>query len=154
MKTLTKFVLPILGCMFVGYISSLFQIESLQDWYPFLNKPTLTPPNYVFPIAWTLLYIIMGLSIGFILKDKDKTTHKLTILFGIQLGFNFTWSILFFYFQSPLAGLINIILLDITVLLYIIKAFKKHTASALLFIPYLVWLLFATYLNGYILIYN
>jgi tryptophan-rich sensory protein len=68
--------------------------------------------------------------------------------------FNFTWSIGFFYFQNPLIGFLNIILLDIFVINYTLKSYPVNKVSSLLFIPYLIWLLFATYLNGYILMYN
>lgn len=147
-------LLPILICFAVGFTASHFQSDSILNWYPYLNKPSLIPPNYVFPIAWSILYVFMGVSIGLILNLKNKQNKKLLYLFAVQLILNFTWSISFFYLQNPLIGFINIILLDVTVLLYILKSYSIHKISSVLFIFYFLWLSFATYLNGYILIHN
>lgn len=146
---------PIVVCFLVGYTASLFQDESIRTWYPTLIKSSLTPPNYVFPIAWSIIYLLMGISIGIILnKPQSKKRTSLIRIFILQLFLNFTWSIAFFYFQSPLLGLINIILLYLVVLWYMVSSVKYNYISALLFIPYLLWLTLATYLNIYIFIFN
>ena len=75
-------------------------------------------------------------------------------LFGFQLLFNFTWCIFFFYFRSPLLGFANILVLDVLVIYYMIESYPVRKSSAYLFVPYLLWLILATYLNGYILMYN
>ena len=75
-------------------------------------------------------------------------------LWGVQQLFNFTWSILFFTLRNPLAGFINILLLDILVLWYIIRAWKVDRTASVLFWPYMAWISFASYLNGYILFVN
>ena len=75
-------------------------------------------------------------------------------LFGFQLLFNFTWSIFFFYLRSPLLGFANILVLDVLVVYYMIESYPVKKSSAYLFVPYLLWLILATYLNGYILMYN
>ncbi|SHF69078.1 TspO/MBR family protein [Dysgonomonas macrotermitis] len=154
MKKILNIVLPVLACFIVGFTASNFQTEAIANWYPALNKSPLTPPNIAFPIAWSILYLLMGISIGLVLNSRNWRKRSLITLFIIQLVFNFTWSISFFYFQNPLLGLINILLLDVLVLYYIIRAYKLVKASAWLFIPYLIWILFATYLNGYIFINN
>lgn len=140
--------------MLVGYISSRFQVESIANWYPTLQKPPLTPPNIIFPIAWSILYVSMGVSIGLVLSTKHSNKYRLIVLFILQLVCNFLWSILFFYFKQPLWGLIDIVILDILVLLYITNGLANNKVSAWLCIPYLLWLLFATYLNTYIYLYN
>ena len=71
-----------------------------------------------------------------------------------QLLFNFTWSIFFFYLRSPLLGFANILVLDVLVVYYMIESYPVKKSSAYLFVPYLLWLILATYLNGYILMYN
>lgn len=154
MKKVVIIVIAALICVSVGWISSLFQTEALSYWYPTLNKPSLTPPNIVFPIAWTTLYILMGISIGLIITSNVPVKKFLVSLFVIQLLFNFLWSIGFFYLQNPLLGLIIIVILDILVTYYIIKTYPVSKISSALFVPYLVWILFATYLNAYIFIYN
>lgn len=154
MKKVAAILIPILLCFLVGFIASYFQANAIRNWYPYLNKPTLTPPNSVFPIAWSIIYLCMGISAGLIILSGKKERNSLIVLFGIQLFFNFAWSILFFYFRSPLSGLIDIVIVDVLVIAYTIKSYPVKKASALLFLPYLLWILFATYLNTYILLNN
>ena len=152
MKRFAFYLLPILLCFAVGLSASYFQSDSISEWYPLLNKPALTPPNGAFPIAWSIIYICMGLSLGRLIeRGADKT---LSVLWGIQLVVNFLWSLLFFAFRNPFLGLIDILLLDILVWIYISRAYRKEKAAALLFVPYFLWLLLATYLNGYVYLYN
>lgn len=154
MKKCLNILLPILICFLVGFTASYFQSDSIQSWYPHLNKSSLTPPNYIFPIAWSIIYICMGTSIGLILNSDSLEKKRLILYFGIQLFFNFTWSLSFFYLQNPLLGFLNIILLDLVVLYYAFKSFPVQRVSAILFIPYILWLILATYLNAYVLLNN
>ena len=154
MKKFLSILIPVLICFAVGLTASYFQSDAIHNWYPYLQKPTLTPPNIVFPIAWSIIYLCMGISIGLILISGTREKNVLTGLFIVQLFLNFCWSILFFYFRNPLWGFVDILLLDLVVTSYAIKSYPVKKASSLLFIPYLLWIYFATYLNGYILIYN
>ncbi|MGL5273645.1 MAG: TspO/MBR family protein [Phocaeicola sp.] len=146
--------IPVLLCLLVGVIGSRVQSEAIEEWYPTLRKSYLTPPSYIFPIAWTILYICMGFSIGLIGYHRKWRIHWLMTLFSFQLFLNFVWSFLFFYLQSPIWGLIDILLLDLSVCIYIMFAFSRYRTSALLFVPYAAWLFLATYLNFYIWYYN
>lgn len=154
MKKVVIIVIAALICVAVGWVSSLFQTEALTYWYPTLDKPALTPPDIVFPIAWTTLYILMGISIGLIIANNTLGKNFLVSLFAVQLLFNFLWSIGFFYLQNPLLGLMVIIILDMLVAYYILRTYPVNKVSSLLFVPYLVWILFATYLNAFIFAYN
>jgi len=154
MRKILNIVIPVIVCILVGIISSQFQSDSIQEWYPYLNKPSLTPPNIVFPIAWVILYILMGISVGLILNSNVSGRKNIISLFVLQLAMNFNWSLSFFYLRNPLFGLVNIIVLDILVLIYIIKTYRVLKISSYLFIPYLLWIIFATYLNAYIFYYN
>lgn len=154
MRKVLNIIIPIVICFIVGFTASYFQSDSISSWYPTLIKPPLTPPNIMFPIAWTIIYLLMGLSIGLVLNTNNKGKKTSIVLFAVQLFFNFTWSIVFFYKQNPLIGFLNIVILDVLVINYIIKSRQINRVSSWLFIPYLLWLLFATYLNGYILFYN
>ncbi|WP_288208173.1 TspO/MBR family protein [uncultured Parabacteroides sp.] len=154
MRKVLSIIIPILICFFVGLTASYFQADAIKNWYPTLVKPALTPPNIVFPIAWSIIYICMGISIGLIINSATEQKRFFVKAFIMQLFFNFTWSIGFFYFQNPLIGFINILLLDIFVINYTLKSYPENKASSILFIPYVAWLLFATYLNGYILMFN
>ena len=117
MKKIAAYLIPVLACFAVGISASFFQASSIAEWYPTLTKPTLTPPNIVFPIAWSVLYLCMGLSLGrLIVRRQHKGIIRLWVL---QLIANFLWSILFFTLRNPLAGFIDIVLLNILVGLYI-----------------------------------
>lgn len=71
MKKALSFIIPVAVCFLVGFTASQFQADAIANWYPYLNKPSLTPPNIVFPIAWNILYLCMGISVGFIINSKD-----------------------------------------------------------------------------------
>lgn len=133
-------VLPLLVGGIVGFIISKF----IQ--YDNLNKPFLSPPQLAFPIIWTILYILMGISFG-ILSEKNLLDSESKFLYYFQLLINALWSIFFFVFEWRLFAFIWIILLDIVVILMTINFYKKNKLAGLLQIPYIIWILFATYLN-------
>lgn len=97
MKRFAFYFLPILLCFAVGLSASYFQSNSISEWYPLLNKPVLTPPNGAFPIAWSIIYICMGLSLGRLIeRGADKT---LSVLWGIQLVVNFYGAYYFLHLE-------------------------------------------------------
>lgn len=154
MKRIGYILAAIAICFGVGYTARIFQADSLATWYLTLDKSSLTPPNVVFPIAWGIIYLCSGLSIGLVWNKRETLDVGLGWIFMLQLVFNFAWSILFFYLQDPLSGLIDIALLDLTVIFYTLTCYRINKFAALLFAPYLVWLALATYLNLYIVINN
>lgn len=154
MKKIPTIITAILICFLVGLIASRFQEDAIENWYPYLIKPELTPPNWLFPVAWSILYICMGTSIGLILNKPDSRRGFLVSLFVIQLLFNFSWSITFFYMQNPLLGFINIVILEVLIIIYMMKSYPVNKTASYLFIPYALWVGFATYLNLYILLHN
>lgn len=154
MRKTILLLIPILICFLIGLTASYFQSDAIETWYPYLNKPSLTPPNLAFPIAWSIIYLCMGISIGLILIANTAKKIELVTLFCIQLILNFAWSILFFYFQNPFLGLVDILLLDICVTIFAVKSYPVRKVSSILFWPYIAWIFFATYLNGYIFLYN
>ena len=120
---------------------------STDSWYLLLNKSELNPPSYVFGIVWPILYILMMVSA--FLAHK-----KIFSIFIIQLFFNASWSWLFFRFQMPLIALLDIYLL-IAINIYILNLrYKENKVAFFLFIPYVVWISFASYLNLFIVINN
>lgn len=137
-------LLPIILGSIVG-----FSISNYID-YTELVKPPLAPPKILFPIMWSIIYILMGIS--YYLYRK-KTDEKNT-LYYVQLIVNLLWSIIFFVFKLRLLAIFWIVLLDILVYLLIIKFKKVNKLSAYLNIPYLLWCLFATYLTIGIYILN
>ena len=142
MNKIIPVLVAVIICFSVGVMASYFQVDAIQTWYPFLNKPSLTPPNFIFPIVWSILYFCMGISIGLIWNTKHRKRKILRWLFSFQLLLN------------PFLGFIDILLLDIFVIYYMMKSYSIKKMSSLLFIPYILWLLLATYLNGYIMLYN
>lgn len=155
MKRTFLIIISVLSCICVGLLASKFQVEALQTWYSSLNKSELSPSESVFTIIWFMLYVCMGLSIGCIVCRKNPKELLFINLFSIQMVLNFLWSVSFFYLQNPLLSFINIILLDIVVIIYLFTAYNKaNKFSFAMFIPYSLWLLFETYLNLYICLYN
>lgn len=154
MKKTIYIAIAIIICFCTGFIGASFQKEAILEWYPSLNKSPLNPPNYTFGIVWSILYVMMGTSIGLIAASKDKSKNYLILLFIAQLLLNAIWSILFFYLRNPLFGMIDIVLLDLFIIIFAITAYRNHKLSSLLFIPYIIWVTFASYLNLYILLNN
>lgn len=154
MKKAWAYILPTLLCFVLGGLVGWWQSDSIREWYPFLIKPALTPPDAAFPVAWSIIYLCMGVSAGLLLTSAAPSRRKVMTLWFVQLGFNVLWSILFFVCRSPLLGMLDIALLDILVIAYIAQSGRIHPAAACLFVPYLCWILFATYLNAYILAAN
>lgn len=127
----------------------------MNEWYETLNRPLLTPPNWVFGPVWSVLYLMIAVSLILFLKRYGKKTKfKIYLLISSHLISNFLWTTLFFGMKTPGWALLDIIFLDLTLIL-IIKHFWKNSRflSALLF-PYLIWVLFATYLNAAFFILN
>ena len=124
----------------IGFITSKYM--NLDT----LNKPFLTPPSIVFPIAWGILYVLMGISYG-ILKDKGLTDKKIDIVYYVQLVINALWSIFFFVLKWRLFAFIWILLLLASVITMTVEFYKKNKISGLLQIPYILWIVFASYLN-------
>ena len=146
-----KFVaIPLL----VGYVSMLLQRDSLQNWYPMLAKSSLTPPGYVFSITWTLLYILMGVSALIVWNKPAPGSWVLKFLYSFQLFLNFLWTFCFFFLRMPTLAFFVIIGLVLMVTAYVAGCYMSHRVAAYLNFPYLLWLLFATYLNGYVMVCN
>lgn len=153
-----KRFLPILSFVVisfaVGYLSSMIQEPSMQEWYPSLVKSPLNPPGIVFAIVWPVLYLLMGISAGIIWNMRSIYTWLTIFLFFVQLGLNLLWSVTFFGMQAPVVALVVLTLLFVAVLMYMAIAYMQRHLVAYLNIPYLLWLLFALYLNGYVVLYN
>ena len=133
-------LIPVIVGGIVGLITSRF-ID-----YNSLQKPPFSPPGIAFPIVWTILYILMGISYG-ILKSKEQVDDEINFIYYLQLGVNALWSIFFFVFKWRLFSFLWILLLAVLVILMIIKFYNKNKTAGLIQIPYLLWVLFASYLN-------
>lgn len=114
--------------------------------YNDLIKPPLAPPGIVFPIAWTIIYLLIGISYT-LLKEKGDVQKETKHLYYTQLIFNYSWTFLFFVFELRLLSVLWIIILDVLVICMTCQFYKQNKLSGILLIPYVLWLLFATYLN-------
>lgn len=129
----------------VGVIVSIIIKDSID--YEIIVKPPFAPPSFLFPIAWTIIYLLMGIAYYLFRKNGNENTNKVIIVYYLQLLVNALWSIIFFVFKWRLLAIIWIILLLILVVYLFVSFGKKDKTSAYLLIPYVVWLVFATYLN-------
>jgi len=133
----------------VGGIAAYVTIQNVQSWYPRLEKPFFNPPNAVFGPVWTVLYILMGVSIYLVLREPATARRRhAVVLFCIQLLLNFWWSILFFRFHLIEVAFIDIILLWLFIVLMIRQFYRVSGKAANLQWPYLVWVSFASLLNA------
>ena len=138
---------PLIGGSIVGLI-----INKSID-YNYLVNPPLSPPSYLFPIVWSILYLLIGIS--YYIYRKNNNDDSLTIkLYYIQLILNYLWSIIFFTLKLRTLAVIWIIVLAITIIYLMIRFYKEERTSFYLFIPYILWVLFATYINIGIVVLN
>ena len=129
-----------------GFLSGLVTMLGMEN-FKKANKPPLTPPDFVFPIVWTLLFILMGISAYMIYRSDKQGKTQALIAYGIQLLVNFFWPIFFFHFSAYLLSSIWILLLWLLIILMIKLFYPICKTAALLQIPYLLWVIFAAYLN-------
>lgn len=158
-KEIKNFIISVLIPLLVGYASSfLSQIISKVDtstYYSQLIKPSFAPPSYVFPIAWSIIFILMGISYYIINKNNDKQKVKDALFYYyLQLALNFVWSILFFGLDLRFTSMVDIILLLGVVIIMMLKFYKIDKRALYLNILYVLWLLYAGVLNYFIWIIN
>lgn len=144
---LKSILIPVIVGAIVGFITSNF-ID-----YNSLQQPPLAPPSIAFPIVWSILYVLMGLSYG-ILDANSLVDSDINFIYYLQLFVNALWSIFFFVLKWRLFAFLWILLLLVLVIIIIIKFYNKNKLAGLLQIPYLLWVAFATYLNLAIYLLN
>jgi len=155
-RELIFLILFIVVCQVVGGIAGLFTAPKIGTWYATLVKPPFTPPDFVFAPAWIFLYAIMAIALFLVFRSRgDKTERRNAfIIFGIQLVLNGIWTVLFFGLESPGLAFAEIILLLVAIILTMFSFWKLSKVAALLLVPYLFWVGFASALNLSIAILN
>ncbi|HTM99746.1 MAG TPA: TspO/MBR family protein [Pedobacter sp.] len=150
------FIVCLLIPLAIGALGGFFTFESVKSWYTTLNKPSFNPPNSIFGPVWTTLYILIGIASYLIWKQrKDASGYKLALVIYIfQLLLNLTWSFLFFYQHQIGYALIEIGILLLTIIINAILFYQIHKIAGLLFIPYILWVSFASYLTYNIYLLN
>jgi tryptophan-rich sensory protein len=155
-SSIWKLIISIAICEFSGILSSILSSALMNPWFGSLNKPSWNPPSAVFGPVWTVLYILMGISLWLVWKSDKPTNQKEIAItfFTIQLFLNFWWSLLFFKFHSPALALIDITLLLILIVITMIHFFRISKTASYVLIPYVLWVAFASALNYSIWILN
>ncbi len=148
-------LISILIPLITGGISGYFTAEGITGWYQTLNAPSFNPPGWIFGPVWTTLYIIMGISLYLVLIKPDSALRTTAIrVFFLQLTLNFLWSFFFFYFRNIGLALVDILLMWGSIVWMIMLFRRIHPAAGYMNIPYLLWVSFATALNGAYLFLN
>ncbi len=138
--------------LIVGGVSALLTRGSMET-FASVNKPPLSPPGWLFPIVWTILYILMGVASYLVLTSGKMNRTALTV-YGIQLAFNFLWPILFFNLELYLLSFIWLVILWLLILITTVLFYIISKPAGYLMIPYLLWVTFAGYLNLAIYLLN
>lgn len=147
MKAFLVFLLLLSVCLAAGWLGSYATLPAIPVWYRGLVKPPLNPPEWVFGPVWTLLYILMAISAWLVWRRVGFASTALKLFF-VQLLLNATWSFLFFGLRRPDYAFGEILLLWAAILATMIAFWKVRPLAGALFVPYLAWVSFATYLNG------
>ncbi len=148
-----KLFLYIIITILIGVFPSIFVFKNMQD-YAQLNKPPLSPPGIVFPIAWGILYVLMGISYYIVMTKGKKYKEEAKLIYFIQLVVNALWTPIFFGLKEYFLAFSWLLMLLVLVIFMVTIFFKINKLSAYLQIPYILWLLFAAYLNFGVFVLN
>ncbi len=142
----STYILFIAFTLAVGGVSALLSRNGIAQ-YRYLVQPPLSPPALLFPIVWTVLYTLMGISASIIWNSKDENKETAIVIYAVQLAVNFLWPIFFFVFEARFLAFLWLLLLIFLVFLMIKHFCEISSLAAWLQLPYFAWLLFAAYLN-------
>ncbi len=140
-------IISLLIPILTGGLSAL--LTGGMDSFKTLQKPPLSPPGWIFPVVWTVLYLLMGFA-SYLIYAADSPQYKKNnalLFYGIQLFFNFFWSIIFFRWEMYLFAFIWLLIMWALIIVTTVKFYKISTISGILMLPYLLWVTFAAYLN-------
>ena len=144
-KDKSSLIIAILIPIAVGTLSALF--SGNMQIYSRINKPALSPPGTLFPIVWTILYILMGISSYIIYESNDLNKESALRTYALQLFFNFFWSIIFFRLNLYFTAFVWLLALIFLIVKMIVQFHRIKPIAAYLQMPYLLWCVFAAYLN-------
>jgi translocator protein len=148
MSNFIKLIISIIIPQLAGGIGAIFTSKSVATWYKTLKRPSLNPPDWVFGPVWTILFLLMGISLYLVWTSENVGGKKLAIwVFGLQLALNVLWSIIFFGAHRPDLALVEIFVLWLAILANIFVFCSISKPAGLLLLPYLFWVSFAAYLN-------
>jgi tryptophan-rich sensory protein len=149
-----KLIICVLIPLAVGGLSAWLTRNSMES-FDNLTKPPLSPPGWLFPVVWSILFVLMGIASYLVLvSDKPARSKTALTVYGIQLAFNFFWSIIFFNFEMYLFAFIWLMILWLLIILTTVLFWRIDKRAGYLMLPYLVWVTFAAYLNFGIYLLN
>lgn len=156
LRNLTALLISVFLAQGVGLLGSLATVPNIDTWYRDLTKPIFTPPDSVFPIVWPLLFTLMAVAAWLVWLSRNENPYARTglIWYGVQLVCNVAWSFLFFGVQSPSAALVEIFILLAAIIITTWYFYKVDIKAAILMTPYILWVGYATVLNGSIVLLN
>lgn len=156
MQKLAKFIISIIIPFITAAIGSFFTSSAVMTWYTTLQRPSFSPPNWIFAPVWTILYLMMGIALYFVWAEGwDKKPVKIAMtVFFIQLALNALWSIIFFGLHLPFYAFVEIIFLWFSIYLTMLLFSNVSRKAAYLLVPYILWVSFAVVLNYYIFMLN
>lgn len=143
---------PLLGsvlvCELAGIVPAILTADDVATWYPTLAKPAFTPPSWVFGPVWTTLYLLMGVALYLVWQSERGQQRRFALaIFGVQLGLNASWTLVFFGARTIAGGLLVIVALFVAIVATIGAFARIDRRAATLLVPYLLWVAFATVLN-------
>ena len=141
-------MLTLLGPLAVGALGSIPTARSIPTWYRTLEKPGWNPPDAVFAPVWTTLYGLMGVALTLVRRERGSSAAAAQAAFGLQLALNLAWSFVFFGSRDPRGALGVVGMLWLAILGTIVAFWRVRPAAALLLVPYLAWVSFASLLNA------
>jgi len=147
MNKFTKFISAVGICFVAAGVGSIATFSQIPTWYTTIVKPTWNPPNWLFGPVWTLLYLLMAISLFLLWTNKNKFKTSAVNIFYIQLVLNVAWSWIFFGWHRLDIALIEIVVLWVAIIKTIIYSYKVNKTAGLVLIPYVIWVSFAGFLN-------
>ena len=155
-RSIARLLACLIVCIGIGFVGSIFTRPEIPGWYAGLVKPSWTPPPFVFPIAWTTLYVMMAIAF-WRLWDRVPSSdarQRAIVIFTIQLALNAIWSPVFFGWHGMRTGLAIIIVLAVCIAATIASAVRIDRTAAALLVPYLCWVLYASTINAGVVALN
>lgn len=148
-RNLLVLAVSLLACLSAGFVGSFFTVPAIASWYGGINTPAFSPPNWVFAPVWTVLYVLMGLSLYLVARNgiKRKELGVAVVVFAFQLSLNVLWSLVFFGMKNIFLAFVEIIALWLSILATIVLFNRESRVAAILLLPYLLWVSFAAFLN-------
>ncbi len=153
MKKAKPYVLSILLALTVGGLSALATANNMNI-YDKITMPPLSPPGWLFPVVWTILFVLMGVSAAIVFVSRSAEKESSLFVYAVSLVLNFTWSILFFNMQAFILSFVVLVALWVSIIITMVKYFTIDKTAAWLQLPYLIWVTFAGYLNAAIVLLN